>query len=218
MKNSNTPNNILSLLKIIQLKNTFFILIALLLSTLSKAQDIEAELYVTTSYKVAIFPDSFPVKLAGDRFTPTRGEVDQAEKALSRDLFLLNQELENQDRDDVIHRKLLQFKRQYFGYVNDQGEKIIKIIAFIDTDEESDFLTQEKIIVDGTSDNWVVYYNIDTNELYDLAVGRNTNAPQLIQKEPVELKAVDAVKPQFELKKIDSSATEVEELNEEIIE
>jgi hypothetical protein len=204
--------------KTIHLKNSILLIISLVFASLVNAQEIKAELYITTSYTVAIFPDSFPMKDYKQRFTPTRPDTDKAEKALSRDLFMLNQEMENQNRDNLIHRRLLQFNRQYFGFINDKGERVIKIIAYIKSDsyridDDSDLLTKERIIVAGTCDNWVVFYNIDTNELYDLAVGRpiSNNSERTVK----EIKSADAVKLKLDIKKIDSTNVESREVGDE---
>jgi hypothetical protein len=154
------------------LKNLSNIVIACFIAITANAQAVQAELYNTTSYKVAIFPDSFPIVGLNERFTPSRAQVDKGEKALSRELFKLNISLENQDSDSPIHRRLLQYKRQYFGFTNADGHKVLKIVAYLRDLDDGNFLLEERAIESGTSDNWVVYYNIEKNELFDLEVGR----------------------------------------------
>lgn len=189
------------------MKNTYLFILCLIFLSNLEAQELEAELYITTSYTVAIFPDSFPIKGKDKRFTPSREDVDKGEKALSRDLFMLNVKMENQDRDNLIHRRLLQFQRQYFGYINNEGERVIKIIAYVTSDEEyPDFLTKERIIVSGTSDNWVVFYNMDKNELYDLSVGKVVNSSMKIL--PQDMKSSEVKEINLSIDKSDSTFIE----------
>lgn len=195
------------------MKNFTVILLVLILTFSLQAQTPKAELYVTTSYTVAIFPASYVIETNLDRFTPIRAEVDKGEKALSRDLFILNQKRENQTRDDLIHRRLLQYKRQYFGLKNEKGEKILKIVAYLKEEnediEDSDFLVKERTILSGTNDNWVVYYNIDQNKLYDLAVGSKTEITGTVK----DVKAADSVKVRNEPKKTKVLKKELGEKN-----
>lgn len=189
------------------MKNIYLIILCLIFLFNIKAQELEAELYITTSYTVAIFPDSFPIKGKDKRFTPSREVVDKGEKALSRDLFMLNVGMENQDRDNLIHRRLLQFQRQYFGYINDDGQRVIKIIAYVNANEEyPDLLTKERTIISGTSDNWVVYYNVDKNELYDLSVGKASTHPAKTIQSEVNSSIVKEIK--LSVEKSDSTVIE----------
>lgn len=194
------------------LKKLVTLVLGCFIAVAVQAQDIKAELYFTTSYKAAIFPDSFPVKGLDERFTPKRAQVDKGEKALSRDLFIINAELENQDPDYPIHRRLLQYKRQYFGFVNEDGDQILKIVAYLKSIDDENFLTQERTMEAGTSDNWVVYYNLDTNELFDLAVGRGPVGTKL---ETVKL--VDRIETMKVQRGAGIDSTEVQKVEQPVI-
>lgn len=148
--------------------------------TLLSAQDKEdterpvAELYNTTSYKVAIFPASYSGKLHNNPFKPTEKDVDKAEKALSRNLMTLNKERKNQTRAFVIHKQLMRFNRQYFAYKNENGEQIIWINAYFterDHDKHAaDFLVRKVTVPFGGSHYWNVKYNLTTDTLFDLMI------------------------------------------------
>lgn len=133
-----------------------------------------AELYNTTTYKVAIFPASYSQKLHDNPFKPTKKEVDKAEKALSRNLMILNKERKSQTRAFVIHKQLMRFNRQYFAYKNENGDQILWINAYFterDHDKHAaDFLVRKVTVPFGGSHYWNVKYNLTTDTLFDLMI------------------------------------------------
>lgn len=132
-----------------------------------------ATLIETTSYTTAIFPENFAVTGVSNRITPTEDDIFLGERALSRDLMLLNKDLKQQE-DFVIHRNLLRYYRQYIGYTNEKGEKILVIFAFWKVDDESvrklDWLNKLIIGKQGGKPYWNVKYNVDRNILFDLKI------------------------------------------------
>jgi len=80
--------------------------------------------YKTNKFDVAIFPANSLDLIPGERFTPTRLEIDQAELMLQNNLKALNKELINQSSTPVIHKNLRKYKRQYFGYIDQNGNRI----------------------------------------------------------------------------------------------
>ena len=128
----------------------------------------------TSNYDIAIFPDHYVLKAFNNRFTPTMEEVEQAERALSRDLWRLNGAKMNQSRDKLIHTRLSRYKRQYFGYINKDEEKILLINAFYykapKYNKRVVWLNDIIENVNGGSNYWNVKYNITKNRLFDLKV------------------------------------------------
>ena len=87
----------------------------------------EADHYKTSEFDAAIFPASYFALVSQPRFTPTRQEIDKAETALRKNLRKLNSDRINQSSTPVIHKKLHKYKRQYFGYVNQDGQRVLLI-------------------------------------------------------------------------------------------
>ena len=135
-----------------------------------KAQNV-AEHFKTKQFEVAIFPESSYEIMPGKRFTPTKEEIFEAEKALKSKLKEANRNLENQYNSPIIHRNLKKYKRQYFGFINDKGEKILYINSlWKKNEEETKWLQQIIMVSDGGSYYWNIEYNLNTDELINLSV------------------------------------------------
>ena len=135
-----------------------------------KAQNV-AEHFKTKQFEVAIFPESSYEIMPGKRFTPTKEEIFEAEKALKSKLKEANRNLENQYNSPIIHRNLKKYKRQYFGYINGNGEKVLYINSlWKKNEEETKWLQQIIMVSDGGSYYWNIEYNLNTDELINLSV------------------------------------------------
>lgn len=135
-----------------------------------KAQNV-AEHFKTKQFEVAIFPESSYEIMPGKRFTPTKEEIFEAEKALKSKLKEANRNIENQYNSPIIHRNLKKYKRQYFGFINDKGEKILYINSlWKKNEEETKWLQQIIMVSDGGSHYWKIEYNLETDELINLSV------------------------------------------------
>ena len=135
-----------------------------------KAQNV-AEHFKTKQFEVAIFPESSYEIMQGKRFTPTKEEIFEAEKALKSKLKEANRNLENQYNSPIIHRNLKKYKRQYFGYINGNGEKVLYINSLWSKPiKEKRWLNQLIIVSDGGSHYWNIEYNLETDELIKLSV------------------------------------------------
>jgi hypothetical protein len=147
-----------------------YIILLFLSSYFIHAQNI-AEHFKTKQFEVAIFPESSNDLMPGKRFTPTKEEIFEAEKALKLKLKEANRNLENQYNSPIIHRNLKKYKRQYFGFINDKGEKILYINSlWKKNEEETKWLQQIIMVSDGGSYYWNIEYNLDTEELMNLSV------------------------------------------------
>lgn len=134
------------------------------------AQNV-AEHFKTRQFEVAIFPESSNELIQQNRFTPTKEEIIKAENALKYKLKEANRNLENQYNSPIIHRNLKKYKRQYFGFINDKGEKILYINSLWKKNEEETKWLQRIIMVsDGGSHYWNIEYNLETDELINLSV------------------------------------------------
>lgn len=132
----------------------------------------KAEHYKTGKFEAAIFPanyDDYRFSKGKQRFTPTRKEIDQAETALKNDLRSLNKNLINQSSSPIIHKKLSRYKRQYFGYTDENGDRMLFINCFWNKTIDS-FLDGIIIMLDGGSYYWSVKFNLTKGELFDLMI------------------------------------------------
>ena len=147
-----------------------YIILLFLSSCFIHAQNV-AEHFKTKQFEVAIFPESSYEIMPGKRFTPTKEEIFEAEKALKSKLKEANRNLENQYNSPIIHRNLKKYKRQYFGFINDKGEKILYINSlWKKNEEETKWLQQLIMVSDGGSHYWNIEYNLETDELINLSV------------------------------------------------
>ncbi len=128
--------------------------------------------YQTDKFDAAIFPATSTAVLSGSkRFTPTKDDVDRAEEALLQQLPELNNDHQNQDNTPVIEKNLKKYWRQYFGYIDNNGKKILFINAFWKKDKENEnWLTDMINVEGGGSYYWTVKLNLDTEELFDITI------------------------------------------------
>ncbi|WP_373060337.1 hypothetical protein, partial [Zunongwangia sp. H14] len=158
---------------IMRLIQLLFLLIPI--TSFSQPTDKEiAEHYETKDFDVAIFPKNDGELIGGLRFTPTKVQVDRAENALIENLEELNHELENQEgtrHRPIIHKHLDKYKRQYFGLIDENGDKILYIKALWYKHEASEDWLQRLIDVHGGgSFFWNIEYNLIKKKLTNLSV------------------------------------------------
>lgn len=162
-------------------RDTLIILNLILSTCLSvKAQvgsdSIHTNYYKTKDFECVIFPDNYIDLIGGIRFTPRKVEVDRAEKTLKEDLAELNNPLINQgDKyNPIIHKNLKKYNRQYFGYIDENGDKILIINCFWRQKKRFDNWKKERVIIlDGGSYYWSVKLNLTTGKLFELRVNGN---------------------------------------------
>ncbi|WP_026725500.1 hypothetical protein [Flavobacterium sasangense] len=147
-----------------------YIILLFLSSCFIHAQNV-AEHFKTKQFEVAIFPESSNDLMQQNRFTPTKEEIFKAENALKSKLKYLNNPLINQSSSPIIHKNLKKYKRQYFGYINDKGEKILYINSLWSKSNRENYWLQQIIIgSDGGSYYWNIEYNLETDELESLKI------------------------------------------------
>ena len=196
------------------MKNILYLTILVLsfqFQTIAQKNDTIAEHYVTTSFKSAIFPESYNPLNAEKTFTPTKLEVDQAEKALSRDLMSLNRDRLHQTREFIIHKKLMRYNRQYFGFFNEKDEKIVLINAYFSSrtnDPHEDIFLKEIITgKNGGSKYWSVKYNLATNVLKDLEISD-------LKKEVEKASETKDEKVEIEKESVEKNSNQMEDTDE----
>jgi hypothetical protein len=150
----------------------YFCFISLLIFNANLFAQEVATHYQTEKFDAAIFPASTKDVLPGaQRFTPSKDDVDRAEEALIQQLPELNNDHQNQDDTPVIEKNLKKYRRQYFGYIDQNGKKILFINAFWKKDKEYGNWLSQTVNVEGEGSYfWTVKLNLATEELFDLTV------------------------------------------------
>lgn len=157
-------------------------LLSMLLSMVfvtSCAQTITTPGYIKSNkFEGYVFPKqyafSFP-QFEGmkERYTPSNEEIIKAEQLLKGQISDINKSLINQGGDcPIIHSNLSKYKRQYIGYIDGNGDKIIWI-NFVTLNRKDQISRLDKdviIILDGCSNYWNIKINLNKEKLYDLRV------------------------------------------------
>jgi hypothetical protein len=106
-----------------------------------------------------------------ERFTPLDTDIADAETILCKGIKEKNKERINQIGNcPVIDKNLKKYQRQYLGFINLKGEKIIWI-NFIWGKTMDDKISKDVLFVnDGCSHYWNIKINLTTKELFDLDI------------------------------------------------
>lgn len=142
------------------------------------AQQLTSQYIQQKKYQGYVFPKEYSSKLLDlndlrERFTPSESDIEKAEAVLGAQIKAINKSLLNQTGScPVIDKNLSRYKRQYVGYINQNGDKIIWI-NFVGGKEikNSDKLSQNIIVVlDGCSNYWNIKVNLSKVSLYDFYI------------------------------------------------
>jgi len=152
----------------------FLTLVATLLMGQSNKDSINVDHYKTKEFDCAIFPSSSQLGFGNViRFTPTREEIIKAELKLKTQLKKLNKKKLNQSSTPIIDKNLSKYFRQYFGYIDNNGNKILFINCLW---LEDNFINYSKLfkrnieIHDGGSYYWNIKFNLNSGKLFDFYV------------------------------------------------
>ena len=126
-------------------------------------------------YKGYVFDTSYlvlkSIKQQQSRAVLTGDEIKIAENILKNNLATLNANKINQTEGcPNISKKLCKYRRQYFGFTNSKGEKIIWINMFWNKEFNSKSKYELISVNDGCSYYWNIEVNITTNSLSNLQV------------------------------------------------
>lgn len=125
-----------------------------------------------------IFPKEYvPVLVRFDdvkeRYSPTKEDVLKAEQLVKEQLVDLNQPLLNQGGEcPIIHKGLSKYLRQYIGYIDQNGDRILWInyIRRKEKDQASRLNKDVIMVLDGCSNYWNIKVNLSKGKLYDLRI------------------------------------------------
>jgi hypothetical protein len=117
------------------------------------------------------------------RFTPTIEDIEKSEEILKENLKVMNQSRMNQVGNcPIIHENLKFYRRQYFGYLDSGGNRVIYVTFNWDRytlrdrlrgyyrSESDNWKREKEIVMDGCSYHWEVKINLDTEKLFELGV------------------------------------------------
>jgi hypothetical protein len=147
----------------------------IILSTLFILSSNEPCFVVGRGYKGYIFHESHFVMVSVEqqksRYTPTSKDVEIAEQLLREQLSGLNKSHANQSGScPIIDKKLQKYKRQYVGFINEKGEKILWINCIWSKELESQLSLDIISVKDGCSYYWSIKVNITTAKAYELDI------------------------------------------------
>jgi hypothetical protein len=113
------------------------------------------------------------------RFTPTLADIEAAEKILLTQLRIANASKLNQGGDcgPVIDQNLKLFVRQYYGYITEEGERVVYISClnkgnYTITNSKAipNWLKGAVVVLNGGSNYWQIQANLNKSQLFGLAV------------------------------------------------
>lgn len=120
------------------------------------------------------------------RFTPTDEEIAQTEKLIQKKLAYVNRFHENQEgMCPVIDEHLRQYERQYVGFTDVHGYRIVWV-NFIWDDKAKGKLANDIYLTEGGCGHyWRIQCNLDTEKVYGLDVNGSGEVKQIPRKKKV---------------------------------
>lgn len=133
-------------------------------------------------FKGVIFSADYELPIFDDadkgRFTPTIDEVIKLEKELKGRIKGINKNRPNQGRHygPIIDKRLSKYSRQYAGFINDKGERVIHV-GLNWKRNEKEWKTSFILVFDGGSFHWTIRYNLDRDEFFHFGVNGIARVP-----------------------------------------
>jgi len=146
------------------------------------------ELIESRNFKGAIFPKMYDIPLTENpsiekRFTPTKEEIVELENQLRSQIKMINKNKPNQGKHygPIIHKRLKRYDRQYIGFIDQYGQRVIQVNFIWNGYSIGDFIrgfekpdeswkTEWQMWLDGGSYYWNLKYIIDKREFVDFQV------------------------------------------------
>jgi hypothetical protein len=113
--------------------------------------------------------DTYQVS-ATERFTPSPGDIILIERLLHKNLDTC---LNSWKEARYVHSRLKKYIRQYIGYINQKGERIVYINAFIRDPNfinKKEWLDHIPIVEDGGNSFWRIKINLNTHQLFEFGI------------------------------------------------
>ena len=140
--------------------------------------------YVTgMGYKGYAFCEEFDTEITVEnqagRFTPSTPDVAECERLIHKKVAYLNEEHESQQNGlecPLIDEHLDQYVRQYIGYVDEEGDKIMWV-NFVWSDKYKNLLSYEIPNIEGGCSHFFhLKVNLDKRTVYGLEVNSTGDA------------------------------------------
>jgi hypothetical protein len=111
------------------------------------------------------------IKRQSTRFTSSTADVEKAEWILRQKLKQINEKKVNQiPTCPIIHENLTKYCRQYVGFMNAKGQKVIWINCLWNKTEHESISKEIVAVDDGCSYYWNIEVDIDSEELDNLEI------------------------------------------------
>jgi len=164
------------------MKNLILPLLTLIVSVVSAQKIIKTEKVtdhsthvIGNNFEGVIFSDKeisgFLFTKGNKKFTPTENDIIKAERLTTLSLDTIK-DVTNQKV--YIKRHLKKYLRQYFGYINENGERIISINFFFwntsDNKSGKRWLNEAIDVSDGGNRYWQIKINLTTQESFDFYI------------------------------------------------
>jgi len=116
-----------------------------------------------------IFPDTHIVypfySESENRFTPSNTDIIFTEKFIAANIKSMSLS------SPEIHKKLHKYTRQYVGFINDKGQRVVWVNFIWSKSGYVDMINKDIVKVsDGGTHYWNIKMKLDSKELYDLRV------------------------------------------------
>lgn len=124
--------------------------------------------FLFSEFEGVILTNSF---LRDSKFTPSVSDIIELESKLDKGLQKIKKRQGWTEEVELIRKKLNSYTRQYEGFIDKRGRKII-YVNFITEDGmfTEDWLTKWVSVFDGGNEFWVIYYNVDSGKFFDLSI------------------------------------------------
>lgn len=148
--------------------------------------DSNAEIIKKGKIESVIFSkdaDCFLCNLGIARFTPTIQEINEAEEILIKNIKSANNPMYNQgDGCPIIPKNLKNYRRQYYGYIDNAGSKVIYVnflwakysifdrLKGYHKDDSEAWKKELVIVLDGCSYYWSIDINLTKQNLKNMKI------------------------------------------------
>lgn len=127
--------------------------------------------------------DCFAFLQDKEKFNLSTNDINKAEGILKQKLASINFQRMNQVGScPIIHKNLKSYRRQYFGYIDENENKIMYVTFYWNRytifdriqgyhhDESESWKQELDMVCDGCSHYWDIQINLDKETLFDLNV------------------------------------------------
>ena len=116
------------------------------------------------------------------RFTPSIADIEKTEQVIRNNIEQFSKKVSKDGNCPRIHKNINSYRRQYFGYIDNEGHQVIyttfnwdRYILFDNQkgkykSENESWKEEREVVFDGCSLHWEVKVNLITEKLFDFGV------------------------------------------------